>query len=69
MAPGLIPKGTLLYHGAVNETIPTVPEWTATDLEHSILTDERIMLVSRDEQSCLVVIYKDVKACIDVAFG
>ncbi|KAG1834995.1 hypothetical protein DFJ58DRAFT_821106 [Suillus subalutaceus] len=32
-------------------------------------TDERIMLVSRDEQSCLVVSYKDVKACIDAAFG
>jgi len=37
MVPGIIPKGTLLYHGAVNETIPTVPEWTATDPEHSIL--------------------------------
>lgn len=32
-------------------------------------TDERIMLVSRDEQSCLVVSYKDVKACVDAAFG
>ncbi|KZT05203.1 uncharacterized protein LAESUDRAFT_727140 [Laetiporus sulphureus 93-53] len=30
---------------------------------------ERIMLVSRDEQSCLVVSYKEVKACIDSAFG
>lgn len=37
MVPGVIPKGTLLYHGAVNNTIPTVPEWTATDPEHSIL--------------------------------
>lgn len=32
-------------------------------------TDERIMLVSRDEQSCLVVSYKEVKSCIDAAFG
>lgn len=31
-------------------------------------SDERIMLVARDEQSCLVVSYKDVKACIDAAF-
>ncbi len=31
-------------------------------------TDERIMLVSRDEQSCLVVSYREVKACIDSAF-
>jgi hypothetical protein len=31
-------------------------------------TDERLMLVSRDEQSVLVVSYKDVKACIASAF-
>lgn len=27
------------------------------------------MLVSRDEQSCLVVTYKEIKNCIDAAFG
>jgi PAB-dependent poly(A)-specific ribonuclease subunit 3 len=27
------------------------------------------MLVSRDEQSCLVVSYKEVKGCIESAFG
>ena len=32
-------------------------------------TDERILLVSRDEQSCLVVSYREVKACIESAFG
>ncbi|KAF8548421.1 hypothetical protein OG21DRAFT_1516320 [Imleria badia] len=32
-------------------------------------TDERIMLVSRDEQSCLVVSYKEVKSCVDAAFS
>ncbi|KAH9893951.1 kinase-like domain-containing protein [Cubamyces lactineus] len=32
-------------------------------------TDERIMLVSRDEQSCLVVSYREVKACIESAFS
>ncbi|KAG8934285.1 PAB-dependent poly(A)-specific ribonuclease subunit 3 [Tulasnella sp. 419] len=31
--------------------------------------DERIMLISRDEQSCLVVSYKEVKACIEQAYG
>lgn len=30
--------------------------------------DERIMLVSRDEQSCLVVSYRDIKACMESAF-
>ncbi|KII83627.1 hypothetical protein PLICRDRAFT_47104 [Plicaturopsis crispa FD-325 SS-3] len=32
-------------------------------------TEERIMLVARDEQSCLVVSYKEVKSCIDAAFS
>ncbi|KDQ54455.1 hypothetical protein JAAARDRAFT_60456 [Jaapia argillacea MUCL 33604] len=32
-------------------------------------TDERIMLVSRDEQSCLVVSYKEIKACMDSTFS
>lgn len=27
------------------------------------------MLVSRDEQSCLIVSYKEVKSCIEAAFG
>ncbi|KAJ7452645.1 hypothetical protein FB451DRAFT_1145257 [Mycena latifolia] len=33
--PGTVPVGTLLYHGRQNSSIPTVPEWTATDPEHS----------------------------------
>lgn len=32
-------------------------------------TDEKIMLVSRDEQSCLVVSYKEIKQCIESAFS
>ncbi|KAF8966885.1 hypothetical protein BDZ97DRAFT_1805709 [Flammula alnicola] len=32
-------------------------------------TDEKIMLVARDEQSCLVVSYKDIKACVSNAFN
>lgn len=31
-------------------------------------SDERIMLMARDEQSCLVVSYKDVKAFIENAY-
>jgi hypothetical protein len=30
--------------------------------------DERIMLVSRDDQSCLVVSYREIKACIEAAY-
>ena len=32
-----MPRGTLLYHGTRKKEIPTVPEWTATDPEHSFL--------------------------------
>ncbi|KAI9303986.1 hypothetical protein BJ944DRAFT_267525 [Cunninghamella echinulata] len=31
--------------------------------------DEKIMLMSRDEQSCLVVSYKEIKNCISTAFN
>ncbi|KAI9325132.1 hypothetical protein BDR26DRAFT_879981 [Obelidium mucronatum] len=31
--------------------------------------DERIMLMSRDEQSCLIVSYKELKQCIETSFG
>ena len=31
-------------------------------------SDERIMLVSRDEQSCLVTSYKELKMCMEAAF-
>lgn len=30
--------------------------------------DERVMLVSRDDQSCLVVSYREIKHCIEAAF-
>lgn len=30
--------------------------------------EEKIMLVSRDEQSCLIVTYKEIKNCIDQAY-
>ncbi|KAF9074654.1 hypothetical protein BDP27DRAFT_1316604 [Rhodocollybia butyracea] len=31
--------------------------------------EEKIMLVARDEQSCLVVSYKEIKACVEIAFS
>ncbi|KAF4579301.1 hypothetical protein EYR36_001111 [Pleurotus pulmonarius] len=37
IVPGLVPTGTLLYHGRRDNNIPSVPEWVATDPEHSIL--------------------------------
>ncbi|KAF8838437.1 hypothetical protein BDN67DRAFT_907364 [Paxillus ammoniavirescens] len=37
MVPGTIPKGTLLYHGTYQNELPSGPDWTATDPEHSIV--------------------------------
>ncbi|KAJ6546662.1 hypothetical protein DFH09DRAFT_1320829 [Mycena vulgaris] len=33
--PGTIPVGKFLYHGHPNSSVPTIPEWTATDPEHA----------------------------------
>ena len=36
IVPGVIPKGTLLYHGTVNgDELPLGPDWVATDPEHA----------------------------------
>ncbi|CED85393.1 Poly(A) ribonuclease subunit [Phaffia rhodozyma] len=32
-------------------------------------SDEKVMLMSRDEQSCLVVSYREIKECIEAAFN
>ncbi|KAJ3769682.1 hypothetical protein FB446DRAFT_746834 [Lentinula raphanica] len=32
-------------------------------------TEEKIMLIARDDQSCLVVSYKDIKTCVEAAFS
>lgn len=35
LVAGIIPIGTLLYHGTTTKHIPDIPEWTAVDPEHS----------------------------------
>jgi hypothetical protein len=37
IVPGTIPTGTLLYHGTSFPSIPSHPEWLATDPEHAHL--------------------------------
>ncbi|KAJ6535941.1 hypothetical protein DFH09DRAFT_1179204 [Mycena vulgaris] len=37
LVPGTVPVGTLLYHGRGDLNLPTVPDWTATDPEHSYM--------------------------------
>ncbi|KAH7928222.1 hypothetical protein BV22DRAFT_216800 [Leucogyrophana mollusca] len=36
IVPGVVRPGTLLYHGTSKQEVPSVPEWTATDPEHSL---------------------------------
>ncbi|KAH7927204.1 hypothetical protein BV22DRAFT_1127575 [Leucogyrophana mollusca] len=35
LVPGVVPPGTLLYHGTTQKVVPNRPEWLATDPEHS----------------------------------
>ncbi|TFK33435.1 hypothetical protein BDQ12DRAFT_738756 [Crucibulum laeve] len=35
--PATLPPGTLLYHGTYHPEVPKIPEWTATDPEHSYM--------------------------------
>ncbi|KAJ7176459.1 hypothetical protein C8R46DRAFT_889407 [Mycena filopes] len=37
IVPGIVPAGTLLYHGRGDSNLPTGAEWTATDPEHSYM--------------------------------
>ncbi|KAJ7139078.1 hypothetical protein C8R44DRAFT_300872 [Mycena epipterygia] len=37
LVPATVPVGTLLYHGRGDANLPAVPEWTATDPEHSYI--------------------------------
>lgn len=37
IVPGIVPIGTLLYHGRGDSNLPDGPDWTATDPEHSYI--------------------------------
>ncbi|KAJ3906380.1 hypothetical protein F5879DRAFT_920684 [Lentinula edodes] len=37
IVPGVVPLGTVLYHGRGDANTPTNPEWLATDPEHSYM--------------------------------
>ncbi|KAJ7653261.1 hypothetical protein DFH06DRAFT_530101 [Mycena polygramma] len=37
IVPGIVPAGTLLYHGRSDSKLPGGPDWTGTDPEHSFL--------------------------------
>ncbi|KAJ6475731.1 hypothetical protein C8R47DRAFT_666754 [Mycena vitilis] len=37
IVPGMVPAGTLLYHGRSDAKLPSGPDWIGTDPEHSFL--------------------------------
>ncbi|KAI6115595.1 hypothetical protein EV401DRAFT_1864827 [Pisolithus croceorrhizus] len=37
IVPGMIPTGTLLYHGTWHSELPPGPDWAALDPEHSVI--------------------------------
>ncbi|KAE9401482.1 hypothetical protein BT96DRAFT_856427 [Gymnopus androsaceus JB14] len=49
IVPGIIPAGTLLFHGRGDPHIPVTPEWTALDSELSMLY---CGLLSADDKEC-----------------
>ncbi|KIK62518.1 hypothetical protein GYMLUDRAFT_198300 [Collybiopsis luxurians FD-317 M1] len=49
IVPGILPAGTLLYHGRGDPHVPETPEWTALDSELSTLY---CGLFSEDHQGC-----------------
>lgn len=54
----------LLYFPPFPPTMMTL--LTPTKLDAG--SEEKVMLVSRDDTSCLVVSYKEIKACMEGAF-
>jgi hypothetical protein len=54
--------------GACSSSLPSLIIICNLTTQLDTGTEEKIMLVARDEQSCLVVSYKDIKQCIESAF-
>ncbi|KAI9568289.1 hypothetical protein HD554DRAFT_2022667 [Boletus coccyginus] len=82
IVPGSIPKGTLLYHGSMNQGLPPGPEWVATDPEHSYFYCREWEWESRPgrfQQGCwhltlattrpLKVIYFDGSSAVRLPYG
>ncbi|KAJ7573487.1 hypothetical protein C8J56DRAFT_1008252 [Mycena floridula] len=51
---GSIAPGTLLYHAVFDGTIPTRPDWLATDPEHSLLSASNMLDGSLDSQDLII---------------
>ena len=55
-------------HGRLKKEIESVIG-TRADMQLDAGLDEKIMLVSRDDSSCLVVSYREIKTCVEAAYS
>ncbi|KAF9223839.1 hypothetical protein BS17DRAFT_121483 [Gyrodon lividus] len=74
IVPGIIPKGTLLYHGTHHNELPQGPEWTATDPEHSVIfcrdeTGEGCWHLTLATTRPLKVVYFDGTSAAKLEYG
>ncbi|KAG1742245.1 uncharacterized protein EDB91DRAFT_303028 [Suillus paluster] len=73
IVPGVIPIGTLLYHGTSRNKIPSEPEWIATDPEHSIFfargRDGRAWHLTLAATRSLKILYFDGSSAAKVMDG
>ncbi|KAH0831158.1 hypothetical protein J3R83DRAFT_13734 [Lanmaoa asiatica] len=74
IVPGIIPKGTLFYHGTSRNALPTGHEWFATDPEHSYIfcgndPDEECWQFTLVVTQTLKVVYFDGSSATKLPYG
>ncbi|KAG6331403.1 hypothetical protein ID866_7689 [Astraeus odoratus] len=74
IVPGTIPTGTLLYHGAMYNRIPTTPDWVAMDPEESTFfcmnpSDEGCWHLTLSTTRPLKIIYFDGSSAANMDAG
>ena len=52
IVPGIIPEGTLLYHGTDREKLPQSAEWVALDPEHAYYYCRKQTDLGSSQQAC-----------------
>lgn len=77
--PGIIEKGTLLYHGGDSDQFPLQPDWVTTDPEHSYFFCRDGPRSNHVQQGCwhftlstlrpLKVIYFDGSSAAKIPYG
>ena len=79
IVPGVVPKGTLLYHGTNVSELPPGPEWLATAPEHSYIFCHNGFQADEVKRGCwqltltttrpLKVVYFDGSSAAKIPYG